>query len=446
MGHLSILTRAEVETHGPPIPEELADIGLPETCLHDLALKCLATLHEATSVTIAEKLHLPCALTEELLYHLYRQKLIEMRLQSGSGATRYSMLDNGWERVRVVQSQCGYVGPAPVSLADYSHMTRLQAALVRAIPMARVRSAFKDLVLPDSLLHTLACVINSRSSLLLSGRAGTGKTAVAERMNGALSGFIWVPYAIEIDGQIIRFFDPKRHYALPEKEPAVERDRRWLQIKRPLIIVGGEVTIENSDLEWSSVSKYYEAPFQLQANCGTLVIDDFGRQLVAPQVLFNRWISPLERRVDFVTLRNGKKIEVPFEMLVVFSTNLEEKDFGDEAFLRRIAYRANIEPPTASAYVEIFKRAAAHRKVTLDEATISHVINKYTAEQRPMKACEPGDLLNRVHDICRLRGRSLELAPDLLEQAWNNYFGITHTFEADVEELPTIEEARTVAV
>ena len=444
MGNLNILTRDEIESLGPPIPEELADIGLPETCLHDLVLKWLAALREATSVTIAEKLHLPCALTEELLYHLYRQKFIEMRLQSGLGATRYSMLDSGWERVKVVQKQRGYVGPAPVSLADYAYMTRLQATLSRPVSIARVRSAFRDLVLPESLLNTLACVINSRSSLLLSGRAGTGKTAIAERMNNALSGSIWIPYAIEIDGRIIRFFDAKRHQAVPDQEPAVERDRRWLQIKRPLIIVGGEVTMKSSDPEWSSESKHYEAPFQLQANGGTLVLDDLSRQLVDPQILFNRWLTPLERRVDFLTLRDGKKFEVPFEMLVVFSTSLEEKDF-DEAFLRRIGYRANIEPPTAAAYVEIFKRVAARKKMALDETSVRYVLDRYAADQRPMKACEPADLLNRVSDICRLKDRSLRLAPDLLAQAWNNYFGITHSYEAD-DELPPIEEARSVAV
>jgi len=309
-----------------------------------------------------------------------------------------------------------------------------------------VRSAFRDLVLPESLLDTLACVINSRSSLLLSGRSGTGKTAIAERMNNALSGCIWVPYAIEVDGQIIRFFDDKRHETVPDQEPPVERDRRWLQIKRPLIIVGDEVALKKPELEWSSVSRHYEAPFELQANGGTLVIDDFGRQMVDPHVLFNRWISPLERRVDFVTLRNGKTFEVPFEMLVVFSTSLEEKVLGDEAFLRRIGYRANIEPPTAAAYVEIFKRVAAQKKVELDEASISYVLERYAADQRPMKACEPGDLLNRVSDICRLKDRSLELAPDLLEQAWNNYFGVTHSFEVEADEVAPLAEVRSVAV
>ncbi len=445
MGQLSFLTRAEIESLGPPIPEELADMGIHESCLHELTLKCLATLHEPTSVTIAEKLHLPCALTEELLYHLYREKLIEMRLQSATGATRYAMLDCGWERVRLVQNQCGYLGPAPVSLEDYSHMIGLQAALTRPASMANVRSAFKDLVLPESFLDTLGCVINSRSSLLLMGSAGTGKTAVAERLNGALSGFIWIPYAIEVDGQIVRVFDAHYHRLAPEKRPGVERDRRWVLIQRPLIIVGGELTIENCELEWSNVFNYYEAPFQLKANGGTLVIDDFGRQLVNTPALLNRWIQPLERRIDFLTLRNGKKIEVPFQQLVVFSTNLEEKDLLDEAFLRRIGYRASLESPSANAYVEIFKRAAADKKIALDQDNLNHVLNKYRAEQRPMKACEPRDLLNRLNDICRLRGRTLELVPELMDLAWNNYFGVTHSFESQVEPLAA-EESRTVAV
>lgn len=445
MGHLSILTRAEIETLGPPIPEELADLGIPEACLHDLALKCLATLHEPSSVTIAEKLHLPCALTEELLYHLYREKLIEMRLQSATGATRYAMLDRGWERLTLVQKECGYLGPAPVSLEDYAHMIGLQATLGRLVSMASVRSAFKDLVLPESFLDTLGCVINSRSSLLLTGAAGTGKTAVAERLNRATSGSIWIPYALEIDGQVIRIFDKHYHRSVADRRPGIERDRRWLQIQRPLIVVGGELTIENCELEWSNVFNYYVAPFQLKSNGGTLVIDDLGRQLVDQQAFLNRWIPALERRIDFLTLRSGKKIEVPFQQLVVFSTNLEEKDLLNDAFLRRIGYRASIEPPSASAYIEIFKRAAADKKIALDDENLNHVLHKYTAERRPMRACEPRDLLNRVNDICKLKGRTLELAPDLMDLAWNNYFGVTHAFESQVETLAT-EEARSVAV
>ena len=332
MAHLNILTRAEIETLGPPTPEEIADTDVASAFLCDLTLKHVATLPEPTTVNVAERLHLPRSLTEELLYHLYREKLIEMRLQSAVGATRYAMLDHGWERVSRLQSQSGYIGPAPVSLADYTHMMKLQAVPSQPASIEGVRSAFSDLILPDSLLQTLGCVINSRRSLFLTGLPGTGKTAVSERMNSALKGSIWIPYAIDVDGQIIRIFDSHSHVAVPERSAAVEFDRRWIEIERPLIIVGGELTLENTDLSWSETAKFYEAPFQVKSNGGTLVIDDFGRQRVSPQDLLNRWILPLERRVDFLTLHNGKKIEVPFEQLVVFSTNLEERDLVDEAF------------------------------------------------------------------------------------------------------------------
>jgi hypothetical protein len=431
MGHLSILSRAEIESMGPPTPEELAETGVHEAFLCDLALKHVAMLPEPTTVSVADRLHLPRALTEELLYHLYREKLIEMRLQSAVGATRYAMLDHGWERVTRLHTQSGYLGPAPVSLDDYSHMMRLQAVPSRAATMENVRSAFKDLVLPDSLLQTLGCVINSRSSLFLTGLPGTGKTAVSERMNSALSGTIWIPHAIEIDGQIIRIYDAHSHRAVKQQDSLIEHDRRWIEIERPLIIVGGELTLENTDLTWSESAKFYEAPFQVKSNGGTLVIDDFGRQRVAPQDLLNRWILPLERRVDFLTLHSGKKIEVPFEQLVVFSTNLDERDLVDEAFLRRMGYRARVEPPTPGAFMEIFKRTATNRGIVIDQDCLDHVLRKYVGEQRIMKGCEPRDLLNKVNDICLFEGRAMQLTPELIDLAWGNYFGTAHAFAPD---------------
>src|SRR5918997_4195548 len=374
MGHLSILTRAEIESLGPPTPEEIADTGVHQAFLCDLALKHVAMLPDPTTTAVADRLHLPRVLTEELLYHLYREKLIEMRLQSAVGSTRYAMLDHGWERVTRLNSQSGYLGPAPVSLEDYSLMMRLQAVPSKPASIDTVRNAFKDLVLPDSLLQTLGCVINSRSSLFLTGLPGTGKTAVSERMNQALFGSIWIPYAVEIDGNIIRVFDGHCPRTVPERTSLIEHDRRWIEIERPLIIVGGELTLGNTDLTWSTSAKFYEAPFQVKSNGGTLVIDDFGRQRVAPQDLLNRWILPLERRVDYLTLHSGKKIEVPFEQLVVFSTNLEERDLVDEAFLRRMGYRARVEAPTPSAYVEIFKRAANTRGLRVDQTCLDHLL------------------------------------------------------------------------
>ena len=443
MSHTAILTRAEIESMGPPLPEEVADTGISEAFLCDLALKHVAMLPEPTTQAVAERINLPRTLTEDLLQKLYREKLIEVKMQSAIGSTRYAMLDHGWDRLTRLLSICGYVGPAPVSLRDYAHMMTLQSIPANTASMDTVRQAFHDLILPESLLQTLGCVINSRRSLFLTGLPGTGKTAVAERINGALAGGIWIPYAVEIDGQIIRVFDNHCHEPMPEDETPTEFDRRWAFISRPLVIVGGELTLENADLTWSEAAKFYEAPFQMKSNGGTLVIDDFGRQRVAPQDLLNRWIVPLERRVDYLALHTGKKIEVPFEQLVVFSTNLDEKDLADQAFLRRMGYRARVEPPTAGAYTAIFKAQASRRGINVDQSVLDHILTKYRVEHRMMKGCEPRDLLDRATDICRFEKNSIELTPQVVDVAWRNYFGASHTF-APVQTQETMIE-RTLA-
>jgi hypothetical protein len=443
MTQTAIFTRAEIESMGPPVPEELADTGVAEAFLCDLALKHVAMLPDPTTTAVAERLQLPRTLTEELLQHLYREKLIEVKMQAAAGSTRYAMLDKGWERMSRSLSMCGYTGAAPVSLSDYAHMMRLQSVPSHPASMETVRRAFRELVIPDTLLQTLGCVINSRRSLFLTGLPGTGKTAVAERMNAALPGAIWIPYAVEIDGQIIRVYDGHSHRRAPEDVTPADYDRRWVLIERPLIVVGGELTLENTDLTWSDAARFYEAPFQMKSNGGTLVIDDFGRQRCAPQDLLNRWIVPLERRVDFLALNTGKKIEVPFEQLVVFSTNLEEKDLADEAFLRRMGYRARVEPPTPAAYIEIFKRAAYVRGIQCDQSCLDHLLNNYMIEQRQMKGCEPRDLLDRVTDICLFEGRTLELTPKVIDLAWRNYFGTAHSFAPQPTVGSVLEQSLT---
>jgi hypothetical protein len=439
MSHTAILTRAEIESMGPPLPEEIADTGISEGFLCDLALKHVAMMPEPTTQAVAERINLPRTLTEELLQKLYREKLIEVKMQSAIGSTRYAMLDHGWDRLTRLLSISGYVGPAPVSLRDYSHMMKLQSIPSDTASMDTVRQAFHDLVLPDSLLQTLGCVINSRRSLFLTGLPGTGKTAVAERINNALAGGIWIPYAVEIDGQIIRVFDSHCHEPMPDDETPTDFDRRWVFIRRPLVVVGGELTLENADLTWSDAAKFYEAPFQMKSNGGTLVIDDFGRQRVAPQDLLNRWIVPLERRVDYLALHTGKKIEVPFEQLVVFSTNLDEKDLADQAFLRRMGYRARVEPPTPGAYTAIFKYQAGKRGITVEQPVLDHILMKYRVERRQMKGCEPRDLLDRATDICLFEKHSLKLTPQIVDIAWQNYFGTSHTF-APVQTQETMIE------
>jgi hypothetical protein len=428
MSQTAILSRCEIETMGPVVPEELCETGIAEGFLGDLALKHVAMMAEPTTASVAERLHLPRTLTEELLQQLFREKLIEVRQQATLGSTRYAMLDHGWDRLSRLLSVCGYVGPAPVSLADYTHMMKLQSIPSHPAAMETVREAFHDLVLPPSLLQTLGCVINSRRSLFLTGLPGTGKTAVAERINGAMAGAIWIPYAVEIDGQIIRVFDAHCHQPASEEITPASYDHRWVLIGRPLVIVGGELTLENTDLTWSTAARFYEAPFQMKSNGGTLVIDDFGRQRVPPQDLLNRWIVPLERRVDYLALHTGKKIEVPFEQLVVFSTNLDENDLADQAFLRRMGYRARVEPPTAAAYTEIFNAATAARGIGCDQACLDHVLAKYRIEGRQMKGCEPRDLLDRATDLCVFEGRPLALTNEIIDVAWRNYFGASHAF------------------
>ncbi len=442
MTQTTILSRVEIESMGPPVPEELTETDVSESFLADLALKFVAQLSEPTTAHIAAAIHLPRALTEELLHRLTREKLIEVRAQAAVGATRYAMLERGWERLERAQQLCGYNGPAPVSLRDYAHMMRLQAIPARPATIASVRAAMHDLVLPDSLLQTVGCVVNSRRSLFLTGPPGTGKTAVAERINAGMPGHIWIPYAIEVDAQIIRVFDTHNHRPVaPDKQPA-EFDRRWVCIERPLVIVGGELTLANTDLVWSAAARFYEAPFQMKSNGGTLVIDDFGRQRCAPQDLLNRWIVPLERRVDYLTLHTGKKIEVPFEQLVVFSTNLDEKDLVDEAFLRRMGYRARVEPPTPAAYIEIFRRAAFTRGLRVEQSCLDHLLNNYIIEHRQMKACEPRDLLDRVTDICLFEALPLELTPRVIDAAWRNYFGGSHSFHTQEPERRVTTELR----
>jgi hypothetical protein len=442
MSQNAILSRCEIETMGPLVPEELPETGVPEGFLSDLALKHVAMMAEPTTSTVAERLHLPRTLTEELLQQLYREKLIEVRKQTTPGATRYAMLEHGWDRLNRLLSVCGYVGPAPVSLGDYTHMMRLQSIPSQPAAMDDVRAAFHDLVLPGSLLQTLGCVINSRRSLFLTGLPGTGKTAVAERINSALSGPIWIPYAVEIDGQIIRVFDSHCHQPAADEDTPAEYDHRWVLIGRPLVIVGGELTLENTDLTYSPAAKFYEAPFQMKSNGGTLVIDDFGRQRVPPQDLLNRWIVPLERRVDYLALHTGKKIEVPFEQLVVFSTNLDENDLTDQAFLRRMGYRARVEPPTPAAYSEIFERTASARGIGCEKKVLEHVLGKYRNERRQMKGCEPRDLLDRATDLCVFEGRPLELDNEIVDTAWRNYFGTSHGFASRAQEM-TIERNST---
>jgi len=406
----------------PPAPENVEDTGLDFGFLADLTLKAVSSDANCTTERVAEKLGLPLPVTDTLLLHLYREKFIEIRGTEGYGRHRYGMLDRGWERAHRLFDVSSYTGPAPVSLGAYTSMSEAQEAVRPPVAPEAVRAALNHLVLSDSTLQTLGLVASSRRSLFVMGPPGSGKTTIAKSLHAAQGGDYWIPHALEVDGQVIKVFDAHNHE--PIGGDLGPHDRRWIRIKRPLVIVGGELTIETMDLVHSQTVGFYEASFQMKANGGTLVIDDFGRQRVDPRDLLNRWIIPLEGRVDYLTLHTGKKIRVPFDQLLIFATNLDVAELVDEAFMRRMGYRLRTESPSSETYELIFRNCAARWGLPHDRQLVELVLGWYAREQRRMSSCEPRDLIERCLDICRYENRTPALTAELLEVAWTNYFGM----------------------
>lgn len=403
------------------MPESHADTGLSIGFLADLALKIASSDTNCTSESMAEKICLPLGISESVMQFLYREKFIDIRERSGLQRNRYALLDRGWEMARKILGINGYVGPAPVTLDDYSSAIQWLEQNTESATTGDVTKAFSRLELTKYQIETLGLVANSKRSLFLSGPPGSGKTSAAIALHDALKGDIWVPYAIEVDGHVIRVFDPNVHH--PVERPAGRYDRRWVKIKRPIVLVGGEMTLESMDLIYASNMNYYEAPFQVKANCGVLIIDDFGRQRMEPHDLLNRWIIPLENRVDYLTLHTGKKIRMPFEQLLVFATNLNPDILVDEAFLRRMGYRLEFTTPSAETYSLILQRYLESRGLNYEPAFLYHLFSRYEKENREMKACEPRDLVERCLDICRYDKLPFRISIDILNRAWNYYFG-----------------------
>ena len=410
----------------PQRPMRVEDTDLDFGFLADLALKTVYTDANCTTERAAEKLKLSMKVTEELLQHLYREKFVEIRGLVAYGNNRYGMLDRGWQRAQQLLGINGYIGAAPVSLPEYTNMVIRQSRAMPTIQPAMVQGALSSLVLPDATVQTLGLVANSRRSLFMTGPSGNGKTTIAIALHSAQLGEVWIPHAIEIDGQVIKVFDLHNHQPV-NVDDIVQYDERWIRIKRPLVVVGGEMTIETMDLIYSNSVRFYEAPFQLKANCGTLVIDDFGRQRIDPHDMLNRWIVPLENRVDYLTLHTGKKIEVPFEQMLIFATNLDPADLVDEAFLRRMGYRLYVMPPDRDTYGEIFMKYVTSTGFEYNKKFLDYVYHLYERDGRPLRGCEPRDIIQRCVDLCEYESRPKELSEDLIELAWKNYFGVAPT-------------------
>jgi hypothetical protein len=418
------LEEAERDPCLPVLPETVADSGLDFGFLADLALKTVYADTSCTTERAADRLALPNHIVDTLLQHLYRERFIEIRETLTPQNRRYSMLDRGWERVRRLLDLNAYIGAAPVSLKAYTAMVKSQEDHRLPVERDAVRSALAQLVLSDGALHMLGVVANSRRSLFLTGAPGNGKTSIARALHGALGGAIWIPRALEVDGHVINVFDSHNH-SLVDPQSALAYDRRWVKIERPLVVVGGELTIESMDLSYDHTVKFYEAPFQIKSNGGTLLIDDFGRQRVQPRDLFNRWIIPLENRIDHLTLHTGKKIQVPFEQLLIFASNLESADLGEEAFLRRLGYRLTAESPGPDTYGRIFRKYVESLGLRYEPRLLETLLSRYASERREMRSCHPRDLIDRCRDICRYENRHFLLSKDLLERAWLYYFGAT---------------------
>ena len=425
-------------TFSPPPLARLEDTGLSILWLQDLALKVLYFQGYMTGFKVAEAIMLPFAgVVDQVMEALKREKLVEVRSSQmglGEGAYTYAITGAGIARAREALERNQYAGPAPVPLQDYINACHKQSrGRILATPEV-MRGVLSNLVLNDRTFHKLGPAVNSGTSIFLYGAPGNGKTSVARAIGSMFqSQTMYIPYALFVDGQVIKLYDSVNHQLSPEnKLPQAnagaskvtrKRDPRWVCIQRPFIITGGELTLAGLDLVFDDVHKFYEAPFQVKANGGILLIDDFGRQLVRPRDLLNRWIVPLENRIDYLSLHTGRKLEVPFDVLVMFSTNLPPKDLVDEAFLRRLRHKIEIGDPSFNDYREIFKRVAAQKGIPYVESSLAYLLQEwYVKRNRKLRASHPRDLCDQLLDIARYHNTEAVMSPEMLDRAAEAYF------------------------
>ena len=430
---MNVATAQDLDTTdvlAPELPVTLEASGLTNGTVSSLIVK---TLHsgEASGMDLADRIRLPYAILEPLLEHLRVEMLVQVKSAGGMGTAgyRYTLTDAGRDRANRYFEACGYVGPAPVPLAQYASYMSAVRAQTRDVYRERVAAAFSHLIVEPEMLDQLGPAIASGKAMFLYGPPGNGKSVMGEGIGRVLGGDIYVPHALDVDGQIITMFDPVAHEARTDPDASsifrsdTDIDGRWVRVSRPVITVGGELTLEMLDLRYRELAAFYESPVHLKANGGVLVVDDFGRQRVPARDLLNRWIVPLESRIDYLNLVSGKKFQVPFDVMVVFATNLEPRSLADEAFLRRIPYKILAKNPSLEQFARIFEMNCRRHKLNFDPAFVQYLHDKYYVGRKlEMRACHPRDLTDQVVNLCRYHRRPVELSPSVIDEVCHTYF------------------------
>ncbi|MGV2290627.1 ATP-binding protein [Trinickia sp. YCB016] len=411
----------------PRVPRTLADTGLPAVFVARLVAKSTLLHGKSSFLDLSERHRLPVSVLEDVLQFLVREHLAEITHRGATDVDVHFRLTEAGRAVAIDEmSRCSYSGPAPVAFDTYVETVHAHSVRKQRITQADVRASFQDVRVDPALLDAAAASLNAGRPLMLHGPAGSGKTYIAERLGRLLRGDVPIPYALYVGGEIVQLYDPLLHYDAQDQSRGSAIDKRWRICRRPVVISGGELTLDGLDLRFDSNAGFYQAPPHMKANMGLYIVDDLGRQRVEPRDLLNRWIMPLDRHIDLFTLQSGSRFSAPFDVWPVFSSNLEPAQLGDEAFLRRLGSKLHVGPLALEDYRAVFDAYCANLGLTCTQAVFDYLLHHlHMTSGKPFMACYPRDLLDLVCASLHYRGAALEVTEDGLRDAWHSYFGMT---------------------